>query len=290
MTRQEFSALTAGTVLLDGATGSELLRRGMPRGTSTELWVDRHPEVIRQLQEEYVQAGSQILYAPTFQAQPAPLEKAGYSGSVEALNARLVGLSRQAAGGKALVAGDLSTLAGAMASWSPDCFPQLVEQYRRQIAGLLAGGADLLVGETLLYPQEGEAILTAAELEGGQIPVALTFTMQPDGSLFSGQAAGPVLQELEAAGAAAVGFNCVAAGMLLPGLVATLRRYVKGPLIAKPNAGNPSISPAGLAEYPMGPEEFAGWQAQAAQMGATWLGGCCGTGPEYIRRLRQHRE
>ena len=188
------------------------------------------------------------------------------------------------------MAGDLSTLAGAMASWSPDCFPQLVEQYRRQIAGLLAGGADLLVGETLLYPQEGEAILTAAELEGGQIPVALTFTMQPDGSLFSGQAAGPVLQELEAAGAAAVGFNCVAAGMLLPGLVATLRRYVKGPLIAKPNAGNPAISPAGLAEYPMGPEEFAGWQAQAAQMGATWLGGCCGTGPEYIRRLRQHRE
>lgn len=77
MTRQEFSALTAGTVLLDGATGSVLLRRGMPRGTSTELWVDRHPEVIRQLQEEYVQAGSQILYAPTFQAQPAPPGKSG---------------------------------------------------------------------------------------------------------------------------------------------------------------------------------------------------------------------
>lgn len=287
MTRQEFSTLAAGTVLLDGATGSVLLGRGMPRGVSTELWVDRHPEVIRQLQAEYVQAGSQILYAPTFQAQPAPLEKAGYRGSVEALNARLVGLSRQAAGGQALVAGDLSTLAGVMESWNPDCFPQLVEQYRRQIAGLLAGGADLLVGETLLYPQEAEAILTAAELGGGRVPVALTFTMQPDGSLFSGQAAGPVLRELEAAGAAAVGFNCVAAGMLLPGLVAKLRRQVKGPLIAKPNAGNPAISPAGLAEYPMGPEEFAGWQVQAAQLGATWLGGCCGAGPEYIRRLGQ---
>ena len=114
-----------------------------------------------------------------------------------------------------------------------------------------------------------------------------TFTMQPDGSLFSGADAGKVLRELEAAGAAAVGFNCVAADMMLPYLVSKLRRYVKGPLICKPNAGVPTIGTDGIAHYAQTPEEFAGFVLQCRENGASIFGGCCGTAPEYIAAIQE---
>ena len=109
--------------------------------------------------------------------------------------------------------------------------------------------------------------------------------MQPDGSLFSGRDVGPVLKDLEDTGAAAVGFNCVAADMMTPGLVSRLRRSVRGPLICKPNAGIPVIKPGNVVEYPMTPEEFAGIVSECHQMGAKILGGCCGTAPEYIKAV-----
>jgi 5-methyltetrahydrofolate--homocysteine methyltransferase len=97
--------------------------------------------------------------------------------------------------------------------------------------------------------------------------------------------AGPILQELEAAGAAAVGFNCVAADQMTPYLVSKLRRYVKGPLICKPNAGNPVIGADGIPSYDMLPADFARVQKQCLENGATLLGGCCGTTPEHIRAI-----
>ena len=171
-------------------------------------------------------------------------------------------------------------------SWDESSFDLLVDNYRRQIRGLMDGGADLLVGETLLYPQEAEAILCAAELEGAGAAM-YSFTMQGDGSLFSGRDAGPVLRELELAGAAAVGFNCVAMDMMTPYLVSKLRRFVKGPLICKPNAGNPIINAQGEAEYPMEKAEFAALMGDCAANGATLLGGCCGSDPGFIRALKE---
>lgn len=285
LTKEEFQKLiTGGLCILDGATGSNLRNAGMPRGCCTEQWVLEHPEPLVALQRAYAEAGSQIVYAPTFQAQPIALKAVGLDSQTEKINEALVALSRSAAPG-CLIAGDLTTLATCCDSWDPECFELLVENYRRQIRGLLDGGADLLVGETLLYQQEAEAILTAAELEGAGA-VLYTFTMQPDGSLFSGADAGNVLRELEQAGAAAVGFNCVAADMMTPYLVAKLRRYVKIPLICKPNAGMPTINSDGIAQYAMGPEEFAEIMRQCKRNGANIFGGCCGTTPEHIAKLK----
>ena len=285
LTKEQFHALLAeGPVLLDGATGSNLMKAGMPRGCCTEQWILENPEPLVALQRSYAQAGSRILYAPTFQAQPIALEKAGISTPAEEINAMLVSLTRSAAPG-ALVAGDLTTLAAFTDSWDPDKFDLLVENYRRQIRGLIDGGADLLAAETLLYPQEAEAILTAAELEGAGAAM-YSFTMQSDGSLFSGMDAGNVLRELEQAGAAAVGFNCVGADMMTPHLVSKLRRSVKGPLLCKPNAGIPVIGEDNLPHYPMGPAEFSQILQDCAQMGAALLGGCCGTTPEHIAAVK----
>ena len=285
LTREEFQQkIKEGLHILDGATGSNLMKTGMPRGCCTEEWVLAHPEAIVSLQRNYAQAGAQIIYAPTFQAQPIALERVNLHRQTEAINAQLVALSRAAAPG-CLIAGDLTTLATYTDSYDPDKFDLLVGNYRRQIRGLIDGGADLLVGETLLYPQEAEAILTAAELEGAGAAM-YSFTMQPDGALFSGRDAAPVLRELEEAGAAAVGFNCVAADDMLPGLVSKLRRQLKGPILCKPNAGIPVIGNDQLPHYPMAPEEFSRIMADCKAMGAALLGGCCGTTPDHIRALK----
>lgn len=277
---QFYNMVKAGTVLLDGATGSNLQKMGMPRGCCSEEWILANPEKLVALQRQYAASGSKILYAPTFQAQPIALEKVCLDKQTETVNAHLVALTKSVSS-DVLVAGNLTTLATFTDSWDEEKFDLLVENYRRQIAGLLEGGADLLAAETLLYPLEAEAIFTAAELEGAET-VMYTFTMQSDGSLFSGRDAGPVLKELEEAGAAAVGFNCVAADMFTAGLVSKLRRYVKGPLICKPNAGVPVIGEDNLAHYPMDPVEFSGIVKDCIAMGAAIVGGCCGTTPEHI--------
>jgi len=286
LTKEQFHQKIAdGVRLLDGATGSNLQKAGMPRGCCSEEWILANPEKLVALQRQYVQAGSQILYAPTFQAQPIALEAVGLDKQTEAINAHLVSLTRSAAP-DCIVAGNLTTLATFTDSYDPEKFDLLVDNYRRQIKGLMDGGADILAAETLLYPQEAEAILTAAELEGAGAAM-YTFTMQSDGSLFSGMDAGPVLRNLEEMGAAAVGFNCVAADMMTPYLVSKLRRSVKGPLICKPNAGSPLIGEDNLPHYPMMPEEFADIVSECAAMGATLLGGCCGTAPAYIAAVRE---
>ena len=283
LTNEEFCNRIAKGAVLDGATGSWLRAHGMPKGCSTELWVLDHPDILTELQRGYARAGADIIYAPTFQAQPIVLAAYGREKDTEEINRSLAALSRRAAPG-CLIAGDLTTLAGSCDSFDPKCFDLLVKNYRRQIRGLMDGGADLLVGETLMYPQEAEAILTAAELEGAGAAM-YSFTMQPDGSLFSGAEAGPVLRELEKAGACAVGFNCVPADDMTAGLVLKLRRFTKLPLICKPNAGIPVINAQGIAEYDLNPEGFAKVMAACHAAGAMLLGGCCGTTPEHLAAL-----
>ena len=286
LTKEQFNQLlSTGPVILDGATGSELQKAGMPRGCCTEQWVLENPEPLVALQRRYAAAGSQILYAPTFQAQPIALKRAGLEDKTELINETLVKLSRSAAP-DCLIAGDLTTLATYMDSWDEEQFDVLVENYRRQIHGLMEGGADLLAAETLMYPTEAEAILTAAELEGAST-VLYTFTMQADGSLFSGRDVGPILQNLMQAGAAAVGFNCVCADQFTPDLIRKLRTYTNGPLVCKPNAGNPVIGIDNLPHYPMLPEEFANIVKLCTEAGASLVGGCCGTTPDHIKAVKE---
>ncbi len=284
LTKEQFhEKIPQGLRFLDGATGSNLRSAGMPREACTEEFVLNNPHMLTFLQQQFAAAGSQILYAPTFQAQPIALERTGMAEQAEKINARLVSLSRSAAP-QCLVAGDITTLAAFCDSWDDNNFDLLLENYRRQIRGLIDGGADLLVAETLMYPQEAEAICTAAELEGAGC-VMYSFVMNTDASLLSGADAIPVLRELEQAGAAAVGFNCVAADSMTPYLVTRLRRSLRCPILCKPNAGIPMIGADGTAQYAMTPEEFADVGQQCAENGASLLGGCCGSTPAHIAKL-----
>ncbi len=280
MTKQEFRArMQQGPLFLDGATGSNLIAAGMPRGVSTELWILEHPEVLTGLQRAYAAAGSQLVLAPTFQANRIGLAGRELPEPVPKLIARLVALSREAANGTALVGGDVSST-GRFADLE---YTELYDAYSEQIDALCEAGADLIAAETLLSAEEGAVILDAAS--GRDIPVLCSLTVESDGALLFGGNIFDACADLEAMGADAVGVNCSCGPDQLAAVIAGIKRRVGIPVIAKPNAGLPTITENGKAVYSMGPEAFARAMVPLRDAGASLLGGCCGTAPEHIRAM-----
>lgn len=285
MTKKEFQELCQCTVILDGATGSNLFRAGMPRGGCTEEWVLDHEEVLIDLQRRYVEAGSQVVYAPTFGASQPFLASYGLAGEMESMNKRLVELSRIAVDGKALVAGDI-TGSGSMIGSSPNAtFEKAVEKYGKQIRYLVEAGVDLLVIETMISVEETMAALEAAQ-NLCELPVMCTFTIQADGSIYSGGHIFEAVETLQGMGADAVGINCSVGPDQLESIVRGMKERVDIPLIVKPNAGMPFIDEKGEAIYDMTPEDFAKHMRVLLDCGAGIVGGCCGTAPEYIKALK----
>ena len=286
MTKEEFSRLAArGPVLLDGATGSNLRAAGMPVGVSPELWVLEHREVLLELQRGYVEAGSGIIMAPTFSANRPGLRHFGLEDRLKELNAALTVLSKEAAGDRALVAGDLSTLGRPLEPVGDMPYGEAYGIYREQMEALAEAGVDLFALETLMGADEALAALDAAA--DFELPVMVSFSAEADGGLlFAGSVweAAAMAQEL---GAAAVGVNCSVGPNQLEAVIRSIRAAVDIPVIAKPNAGLPVMDEKGQAHYDMGPGEFARHMGVLAGAGAGVLGGCCGTAPEYIRRLAE---
>jgi len=286
MTREEFWTLAEeGVVLLDGATGSNLRRAGLPVGVSPELWILEHPQVLLELQRAYVDAGSQIIYAPTFGGNRISLMNYGLEEQTVRLNTALVRLSREAAGGRALVAGDLTTTGKALEPVGEMTYGQLYSIYQEQISALAEAGVDLLAVETMMGVEETAAALDAAQSVCG-LAVLCSLSVEADGSaLFDGNAAEAVAT-LQAMGAAAVGVNCSVGPDQLEAVVAGMKAVAQVPVIVKPNAGMPVMTETGEAVYSMGPEDFARHMRTLVLAGAGAVGGCCGTTPEYIRQVR----
>lgn len=271
--------LGSGPLILDGATGSNLMAAGMPKGVSTELWVLEHPDVLQTLQRGYLEAGSQVLYAPTFQANCISMP----GEDLPAIIRQLVDLSRQVAGNHALVAGDISST-GKMAPMGDLSYEQLVDCYAGQIRALEQAGVDFLAAETLLTVEEGLAILDAAS-SVSRLPVICTMTIESDGSLLFGGNIFDACADFESMGAAAVGINCSVGPDQLDAVTAELCRRVTVPVAVKPNAGMPEISDTGEAVYSLSPEDFARQMLAIRDAGARLLGGCCGTTPAHLRAL-----
>lgn len=280
MTREEFQSFARRRrVLLDGATGSNLMAAGMPRGVCTERWILAHPEPLLALQRAYVDAGCQILYAPTFTANAHYLAMHGEDVHMAQLNSQLVALSRQAAGGQAKIAGDMTTLGRRDISDG-----RLFAVYTGQAAALLDAGVDLFVVETMLGSAETVIALEAIR-SLCQLPVICTLTVEADGRTWFGDDGVETCAMLAELGADAVGVNCSCGPAAVVNLVSNLAKAVQVPVVAKPNAGMPEILPDGAAHYPMAPEIFAGEMQAVLSAGATVVGGCCGTTPAHLRAL-----
>lgn len=289
MTLSEFQKLChKGPVLLDGATGSNLMKRGMPRGVCTEQWICDHPQTLVALQREYVAAGSDIIYAPTFSANRHSLARYGLESKIGELNHRLVALSREAAEDSALVAGDLTTTGELLEPLGTMSYSRLFSIYEEQITYLLEAGVDLLVIETMLGIEETTVALEAAK-SLCQLPVMCSLSVQADGKAYFGGDCVEAVQTLSELGAAAAGINCSCGPEQLGALVRNMKAATRIPLLVKPNAGMPEINDSGEAVYPMEPEEFARHMEKLLSLGADVIGGCCGTDPRYIAALERLR-
>ncbi len=287
MTRQEFDELTKkGVVLLDGATGSNLRKAGMPVGISSEQWVLENPKVLQELQSAYVEAGSQIVYAPTFAANRISLRNFDLQDRVVELNTKLVKISRDGVGSRALVAGDLTTTGQLLEPQGNLTYDALYQAYREQIKALVDAGVDLIGAETMLGVDETVVALDAAQ-SVCDIPMMCSLTLEADGTAMYGGNAVEAVITLQEMGAAAVGLNCSVGPDQLESVVANMKAVAKVPIIAKPNAGMPVINDKGEALYDMNVDDFARYTKRLIEAGAGIVGGCCGTTPEYIRKLAE---
>ncbi len=286
MTREEFLKFCENRVIfLDGATGSNLIKAGMPVGVCPEDWILNHKDVMKELQSAYAEAGSDIVYAPTFTGNRIKLADYGFEGRIEEINSELVKLSKEAVGGKALVAGDLTMTGKQLKPIGDLDFEELIDVYKEQIKILEKAGCDLLVVETMMSLQECRAALIAAK-EVSDLAVMVTLTFEADGRTLFGSDASASAITLEALGACAIGANCSTGPDKMVEIIGNMASVTSIPIIAKPNAGLPSVDENGNTEYDMDCETFVIEMEKLVNAGASVLGGCCGTTPDFIRGLK----
>lgn len=284
MTKKEFREfVNKGPIILDGATGTNLMAAGMPIGVCPEAWILEHKEVLLNLQRGYVKAGTNIVYAPTFTGNRIKLEEYGLADRITEINTELVRLSREAVGDKALVAGDMTMTGQQLFPLGELMFEELVEVYKEQASILDKAGADLFVVETMMSLQECRAAVLAIK-EVSDKPVMVTLTYNEDGRTLYGTPPEAAVVVLQSLGVDVIGINCSTGPMEMIEPVKIMAEYATIPILAKPNAGLPELVD-GETVYRMTPEEFAEAGAALVEAGAAIVGGCCGTTPEHIAAL-----
>lgn len=309
MTKQEFrQLLTSKIVILDGATGSNLQKAGMTSGVCPEQWILENKETLIQLQLDYLNAGTNILYAPTFTANRIKLKEYGLEEQIEEINHELVNLSKEAikrykegntlkaeysqkaentqnALNEVFIAGDLTMTGEQLYPIGTLRFEELVQIYKEQITYLVDAGVDLLIVETMMSLQECRAAIIAAK-ETCDLPIMVTLTFGDDNRTLYGTDPETAVIVLQSLGADAIGVNCSSGPEKMCKILRDMRVYTKVPLIAKPNAGLPKLVD-GITVFDMEAEEFADKSKDLIEAGASILGGCCGTTKEHIRLLAE---
>ncbi|MBS6721953.1 MAG: homocysteine S-methyltransferase family protein [Clostridiales bacterium] len=287
MMREElYKRIEERPLILDGATGSNLQKAGMPTGVCPELWIMEHEEALIRLQEEYVEAGTDILYAPTFSGNREKLKEYGLSDRTEEINKRLVAISKKAAKDRALVAGDMTMTGVALEPVGPMKLEELIDIYKEQARCLFEAGVDLFVVETMMSLAETRAAVIAIR-EVCDLPVMASMTFQEDGRTLYGTDPVTAVVVLQSIGADVIGVNCSTGPEQMLPVVRKMKEYADVPLLVKPNAGLPELV-EGETIYPMSAEEFASFGPAFVEAGAGLLGGCCGTTPEHIAQLAGH--
>ena len=270
-------------LILDGATGTQLQKRGMPSGVCAEEWILAHPEAILDVQRRYVAAGCRALYAPTFGANRISLGHHGLADRVRDYNLALVELGRKAAEGRAAVAGDMSSCGLAMGGVDTELFGRLVKNFTEQASALEEAEVDYFGIETQVSLAEARAAVQAVKAVSDR-EILVSFSLGNNGRSLCGGDPTALLISMEAMGIHAFGFNCVSDFAMLRKLLETLRPLSALPLLAKPNAGFP-VEKDGKMIYDLSAEAMAEAALSFAEAGASLLGGCCGTDESHIRAI-----
>ncbi|MBD3320698.1 MAG: 5-methyltetrahydrofolate--homocysteine methyltransferase [Chitinivibrionales bacterium] len=284
MTRDTFKNLCSKNLLiLDGATGTEFIRRGMPGSVCTEQWALDNKDTVAAMQREYKHAGSALVYTPTFGGNRYKLSEFGLGDQTREINTELARRSRESIG-DTLLFGDLAPTGKFVDPFGDLAFEDAVACYKEQAAALAGGGVDGFVIETMMDIQEARAALIAVrELDNYPVMVSMTF----DNTAHTLNGTDPVsaLITLQALGADAVGCNCSTGPSGMIDIITTLKPHARVPLCAKPNAGHPRLVD-GVTTFDMGPDEFGSYGPAFIKAGAAIIGGCCGTTPAHIAAVR----
>ncbi len=277
--------LKQGPLILDGATGSNLQAAGMKTGVCPEQWILENPEALIKLQQEYVSAGTNILYAPTFTANRIKLAEYGYADRLHEMNQRLVALSKEAAAGAqgVYIAGDISMTGQQLYPIGEMQFEELVEIYKEQVRSLEEAGVDLYVVETMMSLQECRAAVLAVK-ETNNLPVLVSLTYEDTGRTLFGTDPATAAIVLQSLGVDVIGMNCSAGPDKMAEQVRAMYDVSCIPVLVKPNAGLPKLA-GGKTVYDMQPQEFAEAMKTLAANGARVFGGCCGTTPAHIKTM-----
>lgn len=266
--------------LLDGAMGTMLQQSGLKPGELPELWSLTHPDRLAEIHRQYIAAGSRVIYANTFGANPRKLAGTGYT-VAEAVTAAVAVARQAAAGTGCLVAIDIGPLGELLEPMGTLTFEKAMEAFREIAEAGARAGADLAVIETMTDLYEAKAALLAVK-EHTDLPTVVTMTFDEGGRTFTGCTVASMAHTLTGLGADAIGLNCSLGPRQVLPMIRELAAHIHLPIVAKPNAGLPDPIDG---HYDLTPEEFAKAMAEVVAAGASLVGGCCGTNPAYIRAL-----
>ena len=267
MNRTAFRDLVARRpVFLDGSTGVELLKLGLPAGACPEKWAADNPDAIQAIHRAYAEAGSDIILACTFGANRLKLADHGLADLTHDINRELIRIGR-AAVGDAMLFGDLSPTGRLVEPFGDLPFEEAVDIYREQAEALLAGGVDGFMIETMIDIQEARAALLAVRSLAPDHPILVSMTYDADGRTIAGAVPAAALVTLQALGADAVGMNCSTGPDEMLALLGDSLPFARVPLLVKPNAGMPETTDGCGLHYPLDSETFADFMSRFAAMG-----------------------
>jgi 5-methyltetrahydrofolate--homocysteine methyltransferase len=272
-------------VILDGAWGTELQARGLAIGECPDEWNLSHPDEVASVGAAYADAGSEIILTNTFRSNRIALAPHGLADRVVELNTTGVALSKRGAAGRAKVYGSVGP-SGKVLAAGETSESALLEAFEEQMNAMASAGADGIVIETFSEPAEAEIAIAAARKTGLTVVASMAYDAgRKKDRTMTGASPERAAQRLVDAGVDIIGANCGCGIELYVGIAARLRAATKKPIWIKANAGLPEMV-EGHARYKMGPDEFAGHARALRDAGVEYIGGCCGTNPDFIRALR----
>lgn len=267
-------------LIFDGAMGTSLQNLGLKAGELPELFNIHHPQLVKKIHQAYLEAGADVISTNTFQANKEIL---GTADLVEKVIDTAVSLAREAGAG--LIALSMGPLPGMLKPVGEISFVQAYELYRQQVLAGVQAGASLILIETQADIYQAKAAILAAK-ENSSLPVFCTLTFQEDGRTFLGTDPTTAVHILQGLGVDCLGANCSLGPKELLPILGEMANYANVPLLVQANAGLP-LTQAGRTVFPVGPEEFAAYAREFANLGITAIGGCCGTTPAHIKAVKE---
>lgn len=277
----------AGPVLTDGAWGTQLMAMGLPPGLPAERWNLTEPDRVEAVASSYVEAGSQVILTNTFQGNSLAVSDDFDRENLTEINRVGVEISKRAAAGRSRVFASMGPSGKLLATGTVDA-PMLRDAFTEQAEALAAGHPDAIVIETMSDLTEARIALDAAKATRLPVVVCMVFhSGRNRDRTMLGVAPATAAEELTAAGADAVGANCGTGIEAHVPICAALASATHLPIWIKPNAGLPTLE-EGRVVYHMTPEEFAAHVDQLVEGGADFVGGCCGTDPDFVAVMARH--